>query len=95
MTVQSHCIERFENLLQRYVGEGWVAMDNINTIFSQDPVTADQAIIVGDPVTYMSMLKVECNIKKLTPSTSGLLLYCHKGKECIIRNYDSFQAFLT
>ena len=35
VTVHSHLVESFENLLQRYVGEGWVAKVVINkhTIF--------------------------------------------------------------
>ena len=28
VTVRSHCFESFENLLQRYVGEGWGAVDD-------------------------------------------------------------------
>ena len=31
--VHSHCVESFENLLQRYVGEGKVAADNEKTYF--------------------------------------------------------------
>ena len=27
MTVHSHCAQSFKDLLQRYVGEGWVAVD--------------------------------------------------------------------
>ena len=33
VTVQSHCVESFENLLQRHVGEGWVAIDTEKTQF--------------------------------------------------------------
>ena len=34
VTVHLHCVESFENPLQRCVGEGWVAVDNEkNTIF--------------------------------------------------------------
>ena len=36
VTVRSHCVE---NLLHRYVGEGWVALDKEkNTIFPERPV---------------------------------------------------------
>ena len=39
VTVHSHCVESFEKLLQRYVGEGWVEVDNEkNTIFPEHPV---------------------------------------------------------
>ena len=33
VTVQSHCAEDFENLLQRCVGEGWLAVDCEKTHF--------------------------------------------------------------
>ena len=39
MTVHSHCVESFENILQQYVGEGWVAEDNEKThFFPEHPV---------------------------------------------------------
>ena len=39
VTVQSYCTESFENLLQQYVGKGWVAVDNEkNTNFPEHPV---------------------------------------------------------
>ena len=31
--IDSHCHESFENLLQRYVGKGWVAVDNEKPVF--------------------------------------------------------------
>ena len=33
VTIHSHCVESYENLLQRYVGEGGVAVDNKKTQF--------------------------------------------------------------
>ena len=33
-TVHSHCVRSFTNLLQRYIGDGWVAVNyKKNTIF--------------------------------------------------------------
>ena len=39
VTVHSRCLESFENLLQRHVGEAWVAVDNEKRIkfFSEHP----------------------------------------------------------
>ena len=39
VTVHSHCVESIENLLQRYVGEGRIAVANKKTQFPEHPVT--------------------------------------------------------
>ena len=47
MAVHSHCVESVWDLLQRYVGEGLVTIDNEkNTNFPAHPVCVDFEIIL-------------------------------------------------
>ena len=38
MDVHSHCVETFKDLVQRYVGEGWAALDLQNHNFPENPI---------------------------------------------------------
>ena len=48
VTVHSHCVENFKDIFQRYVGEGWVAVDCdflLNILYVQE--TLLEKLVIG------------------------------------------------
>ena len=67
VTVHLHCVESFENPLQRYGGEGRVAMDNektqffLNTLYLQYFPTARNSIL--EPCTRLRTRPAKSRLK--------------------------------